>query len=148
MTNRARAALWDMDGTLIDSGEDHWDAWMEVFSENGFTMTRDDFNGLFGRRNVDAYKSNLGTCPPEHLPRISDAKEERYRQNILKRGTAMIPGAAALVKQLHADGWKQALGTAAPRANAEAVLQAIGLADYFDLIVASEDVTAGKPDPM
>ena len=58
-----------------------------------------------------------------------------------------MPGAAALIERLAATGWRQAIATAAPRANAEAVLEALGLGHRFDAIIASEDVAAGKPDP-
>ncbi len=146
--NGPRAALWDMDGTLIDSGEEHWNAWVEVFGEEGYTITRAEFNALFGRRNADILNSYLGTCPPEHMPRVSRAKEERYRRNVRRYGTTLIPGAKALVERLSAAGWRQAIATAAPRANADAVLEAIGLREHFHAVIASEDVSAGKPDPM
>lgn len=142
-----RAALWDMDGTLIDSGEEHWESWTDVFHEAGYVLTRDDFNALFGRRNADILTSPLGTCPPEDVLRMSLLKEQRYRDNVRKRGTTLMPGARDLVERLAASGWRQALATAAPRANAEAVLETLGLAHRFDAIIAAEDVPVGKPDP-
>jgi HAD superfamily hydrolase (TIGR01509 family) len=144
---QTRAALWDMDGTLIDSGEEHWDSWVEVFTEEGFTITRADFNALFGRRNTDVLNNYLGTCPPEHMLRMSQLKESRYRDNVRRRGATMMPGARALVERLAASGWRQAIATAAPRANAEAVLEALGIGHRFGAIIASEDVAVGKPDP-
>ena len=145
--SQPRAALWDMDGTLIDSGEEHWDAWVEVLGDEGYTLTRADFNALFGRRNADLLHCYLGTCPPEHMARMCKLKEQRYRDNVRRRGTTMMPGARALVERLAASGWRQAIATAAPRANAEAVLAALGIAERFDAIIASEDVVVGKPDP-
>lgn len=142
-----RAALWDMDGTLIDSGEEHWDAWVEVLAEEGYTLTRADFNALFGRRNADVLNCYLGTCPPAQMPRMCQVKEQRYRDNVRRRGTTMMPGARALVEHLAATGWRQAIATAAPRANAETVLEALGIGDRFAAIIASEDVAIGKPDP-
>ncbi|MBC7098814.1 HAD hydrolase-like protein [Candidatus Bipolaricaulota bacterium] len=58
-----------------------------------------------------------------------------------------FPGAAELVKGLHRAGVLFAVGTSAPRANLESILEGIGLAPYFASAVTAEDVTQGKPDP-
>ena len=34
-----RAVLWDMDGTLVDSAEYHWQAWRDSMSREGFPVT-------------------------------------------------------------------------------------------------------------
>jgi beta-phosphoglucomutase len=52
------------------------------------------------------------------------------------------------VARLRNAGWKQAIASSAPRANVEVMLKALGLADAFEVTVAAEDVTAGKPDPQ
>ena len=49
--NAPKAVLWDMDGTLIDSGEYHWLTWRDALADLGVTLTREDFNGWFGSRN-------------------------------------------------------------------------------------------------
>ena len=51
------------------------------------------------------------------------------------------------VRQLHEDGWLQAVASAAPRANIEAVLEALSATNIFQSIVSAEDVRRGKPDP-
>jgi HAD superfamily hydrolase (TIGR01509 family) len=52
------------------------------------------------------------------------------------------------VAWLHAAGWKQAIASSAPRANIETVLDVAGFGHDFEVIVAAEDVTLGKPDPQ
>src|SRR5204862_1247209 len=44
-------------------------------------------------------------------------------------------------------GWKQAIVTSAPAANADVMLGALDMTSLFDAIVTAEDVTAGKPHP-
>ena len=41
---RPRAVLWDMDGTLADSGEPHWHAWRAAMSAVNRTLTRAQFD--------------------------------------------------------------------------------------------------------
>lgn len=65
---------------------------------------------------------------------------------LLRHAPRVYPGVAELVRVLHRRA-KLAVVSGTWRENIEAVLQASGLADAFDLIVAKEDVTRRKPDP-
>ncbi len=143
-----RAALWDMDGTLVDSADDHWQAWIQVLAEEGYTLTRENFTALFGRRNDDIIHSYLPGCSAEKVNAISLEKERRYRDVIRRNGARLLPGAGEWVERLADAGWRQAIATAAPRANAECVVEVLGLGARFGAIVGAEDVTVGKPDPM
>ena len=46
-----RAAIWDVDGTLVDTAEQHFRAWVDACRERGRDFTRADFAATFGRRN-------------------------------------------------------------------------------------------------
>ena len=59
-----------------------------------------------------------------------------------------LPGVAAWLERLHETGWLQAIGSAAPCANIEVVLEALSAAHLFQAIVSAEDVQHGKPDPQ
>jgi HAD superfamily hydrolase (TIGR01509 family) len=145
---QVRAALWDMDGTLVDSADDHWKAWTEVLSEEGYTLTREGFTALFGRRNDDIIHTYLPDCSAERINAISLEKERRYREVVRRDGPRLLPGAGAWLERLAAAGWRQAIATAAPRANADTVVEVLGLGHLFGAIIGAEDVTVGKPDPM
>jgi beta-phosphoglucomutase len=67
---------------------------------------------------------------------------------VRQEGLAPLPGAAEWVERLHREGWQQAIASSAPRANVDAVLDALGLRRWFQATVSAEDVTAGKPDPQ
>jgi beta-phosphoglucomutase len=49
--------------------------------------------------------------------------------------------------RLHNEGWLQAIASAAPRANIDAVLEALSATHIFQGIVSADDVHRGKPDP-
>jgi HAD superfamily hydrolase (TIGR01509 family) len=51
------------------------------------------------------------------------------------------------VARLHAEGWRQAIATSAPRLNLETLIEAMAMRHFFGADVAAEDVTHGKPDP-
>jgi HAD superfamily hydrolase (TIGR01509 family) len=146
--NVARAVLWDMDGTLIDSEEYHWISWRNTMANEGITITREQFLASFGQRNDSIIPRWLGAAStPERVERIGNAKEELYRHLVRKDGISPLPGVASWLNRLHNEGWLQAIASAAPRANVEVVLEALLASHFFEGIVSAEDVHRGKPDP-
>jgi len=143
-----RAVLWDMDGTLIDSEQFHWISWRETLASEGIVISREQFLSSFGQRNDAIIPQWLGaSATPERITEISNAKEELYRHLIRRDGISPLPGVAHWVHQLHQQGWLQAVASAAPRANIDAVLEALSATHVFQGIVSAEDVRRGKPDP-
>jgi beta-phosphoglucomutase len=144
----ARAVLWDMDGTLIDSEEFHWISWRDTMADQGVPITREQFLSSFGQRNDSIIPRWLGAAStPERVERISRAKEELCRDLIRKHGMSPLPGVSDWVRRLHEEGWLQAIASAAPRPNIEVVLESLKAAHCFQAIVSAEDVHKGKPDP-
>lgn len=143
-----RAVLWDMDGTLVDSAEYHWQAWRDTMTREGFPITYEQFQATFGQRNDSILRQWLGEkATPESIRRIGDAKEALYRQHVRQQGIAPLPGALEWVKLLHRQGWGQAIASAAPRANIETILDVLQASQLFQAIVSADDVHRGKPDP-
>lgn len=143
-----KAVIWDLDGTLINSVDHHWDAWREVMAAENITLTFDEFVSDFGKRNDEIL---LGRIDPNmsdtEVARISLAKEEAYRRFVHTKGLVLLPGAETWLRQLKAGGWRQALGTSAPQGNIDAAFDVLGIAEFFDAVMSSEQVKAGKPSP-
>ena len=71
-----RAVLWDMEGTLVDSAEYHWQAWRDSMSREGAPITDPRFLATFGQRNGSILRLWLGEkATPELIQRIGSAKE-------------------------------------------------------------------------
>ena len=140
--------LWDLDGTLADSGDYHWRSWRDTLRAEGMELDYQQFLDSFGQKNDRILGAWLGPeATAEAIVRIADAKEALYREFARAEGLVALAGAVEWVQRLHAAGWKQAIASSAPRANVDVMLEAIGLADLMDAIVSAEDVTRGKPDP-
>jgi len=143
-----RAVLWDLDGTLVDSEEFHWQAWRDILTPEGVSISYEQFLASFGRKNDPIMRDWLGAgYTPERGARLADAKEADYRRLVGAHGLHALPGAREWLTALHAAGWKQAIVTSAPAANAEVMLAALGPGSLFEAVVTAEDVSAGKPDP-
>lgn len=140
--------LWDLDGTLVDSGDYHWRAWRETMRGEGVELTYQQFLDCFGQRNDRILDAWLGPdADPGRVRRIGDAKEAMYRDLARREGLAVLPGAREWVSRLRRDGWRQAIASSAPRENVEVMLETVGIRDLIDAVISAEDVTKGKPDP-
>lgn len=144
-----RAVLWDMDGTLLDSAEYHWHAWRDALAADGHVMTHEYFVQTFGQRNDTILRGLLGAeLPDAEVARIGDAKEALYRQFVRERGIKLLPGVGMWLERLGKAGYQQAVASAAPRANIDAIVATLNIGSYFSAITSAEDVTRGKPDPQ
>ena len=138
-----------MDGTLLDSAEYHWLAWRDTLAGERFELAHHQFVATFGQRNDTILRDWLGAdLPIGEIDRIGNAKESRYRALVQEGGITLLPGVERWLMRLQADGWRQAIASAAPRANVEAIMAALGIAAYFGAISSAEDVQRGKPDPQ
>ncbi len=148
MSNQTKAVIWDLDGTLINSVDHHWEAWREVMAEENITLTFEDFVADFGKRNDEILRGRIDAeMSDEEVARIALSKEEKYRRFIRTKGLVLLPGAQIWLEKLKADGWRQALGTSAPRGNIDAVFDVLEIEQFFDAVMSSEQVKAGKPAP-
>lgn len=142
-----RAAIWDVDGTLVDTAELHFQAWVAVCREHGRGFSREEFAATFGRRNAEIIGQLWGRrFGDDEAARLADRKEELYRA-AASHGVALLPGARVLLEALRGAGFRQAVGSSAPRANLDLILRLTDTSHFFGAVVAMEDTQRGKPDP-
>jgi HAD superfamily hydrolase (TIGR01509 family) len=140
------AVLFDLDGTLIDS-EPYWlKSERELVESHGAAWTQEDGNALIGMSLYDSsriIKERIGGAlePQQIIDHLTSAVNEN-----LKREMPWRPGAKEMLRNLKARGVKTALVTMSMRRTALQVVDAIGF-DAFDVVVAGDDVTQGKPHP-
>lgn len=141
-----KAALFDLDGVLIDSSKFHYEGWVKLGQEVGFEMTPDFFRETFGQRNDTILKRLIPNATDEQIDFWSKRKEELYRE--AARGRLFpLAGAVELVRGLKGRAFLLAVASSTPHINITFALEQIGLSDDFDAFVGAEDVKKGKPDP-
>jgi len=148
MASEPCAVIWDVDGTLVDTAEMHFAAWVRLAGEMGHPFSRDDFTATFGRRNPEIirYLFRQGFTDQE-VRDIGERKENYYRSEA-EKGVRLLPGVRELLDGLHARGVRQAIGSSAPRGNLELILRITDSRKYFEDLVGMEDTQRGKPDPQ
>src|SRR5947209_17775217 len=91
------AAVWDMDGTLVDTAELHFRAWEELCRAQGRPFTRADFAATFGQRNPEIIAKLFGDRFDERqTAELGDRKEVAYRAAAGK-GVGPLPGVVGLL---------------------------------------------------
>ncbi|EIC91274.1 putative phosphatase [Candidatus Aquiluna sp. IMCC13023] len=145
--NFPKAVLWDMDGTLIDS-EPYWMLSETRLAEQyGSTWSEKDALQLIGNdlfHASDILRNQFGIedmTTREVIDRLTDEVIEQLRTKLPWR-----PGALELLVELKKAGIKTALVTMSMRTMALTVADQIDF-QAFDVVVAGDDVTNGKPHP-
>ena len=141
------ALLFDLDGTIVDTDDDHLKAFQKVFARHGVPLDRATYRaGIMGAANHAIGERFLTHLPERARAEILDSKEALYRDGI----GALSPVSGLLELFDHADesGYARALVTNAPRANVERVLDSLGIADRLPVRVLGPECARPKPDPM
>ncbi len=146
MPSAIQAVIWDLDGVVIDSADEHRLAWQRLAREEGVTFTDADFWSTFGKRNDDIIPQFWGSLSAEQLKALADRKEAYFRELIRERAVP-LPGAMELMRGLHEAGFAQALASSTPIENIQLISDVLGLKRYLSVLVSGETVARGKPAP-
>ena len=146
MQSQPAAVLFDMDGTLVDS-ENYWlNSEQELANRYNASWTAADGEALIG---MSLYDSAVILQQKMNLPLNSQQIIETLTDSVLAKLESSIewrPGALELVRELKSRGIKTALVTMSMRRMALSVANA-GEENLFDVVIAGDDVTHGKPHP-
>jgi len=141
------ALLFDLDGTLVDTDAEHLVAFQRVFAPHGILLDRAEYvASIMGASNEMIGRKFLPHLPHDLREQTLAAKEQAYRDGL--GDLRPIAGVAALLDWADAKGLARAVVTNAPRANAELVLAAIGLAERLPIRVIGGELARSKPDPL
>ncbi len=145
-TSSIQAVIWDLDGVIIDSGEEHRLSWHRLAHDENLPFTDEQFYATFGMRNDEIIPRLWGPLSAEKIKAYADRKEEYFRENIREKA-APLPGAIELLTALRDAGFKQVLASSTPIKNIEVISGVLGLEKYLNAFVSGETVPRGKPAP-
>jgi beta-phosphoglucomutase len=145
------AVLFDFDGVIVNSEPLHFYAFNQVLGAERIELTETEYyRELIGFDDRGAfrhiYEKHHLALDPKTLLRLMTRKSEVMMELIQERKYKALPGVEQFVRGL----WRHyplGICSGALREEIEAMLEGISLRDCFGVIVAAEDVTAGKPDP-
>lgn len=145
---RFTAAVFDMDGLLLDTERPILDAWLQASREHGVPIEPQTYLQVVGRRAAEGgvlFRAALGDSFPFDLVRTRvQALLAEARQ---RDGHVPKPGARELLTRLQREGIPCAVASSTRRAEVEARLGSSGLLDRFTAWAGGDEVRAGKPSP-
>ncbi len=142
---KAKALIFDLDGTLADTMPVHFWAYKNILVNYGIDFTPELFGTLAGVPAVGTIQKLNEQFGAKMDPyKIGHFKEAEY-EKIMHKMKPVDP-VVELVKKYHGK-LPMAVGTGGYKRLAWKSLEILGLDDYFDILVSSEDVTHPKPHP-
>ncbi|GGQ12650.1 HAD family hydrolase [Streptomyces mutabilis] len=141
-----RAAVFDVDGTLVDTNHLHVTTWWEAFRQAGHRVPMHAVHRAVGLASTDLIGHLLGEDRnTDQDAQLSAAHKALYGQYFDR--LPALPDAGELLRRLAGDGWKVVLATSAGGAELSALRRAIDADDAIDATASADDVAAGKPAP-
>ena len=141
-----RAAIFDMDGLIVDS-EPLWRRTeVAVFGEVGLVLTEAMCEATTGLR-IDEVALHWFRRSPWEGPSPHALAERIVDRMIEGADTAMQPGVASALDACAEAGLRLAVASSSPLRLIDATLSRLGLRERFELVVSAESERFGKPHP-
>jgi HAD superfamily hydrolase (TIGR01549 family) len=144
-----KGAIFDVDGTLVDSNDAHAHAWREAMQEVGYTIPLEKVRPFIGMGGDKVLPAVLGISKSSKQgQQISERRKAIFKQKYLPTLKA-FPSAKELLEHIYNQGLKMFIATSAEADELVALLHVIGpdVENLFDAIVSSKDTSQSKPDP-
>lgn len=150
MIQEMRAAIFDLDGVIVDTAKYHYLAWKRLANELGFNFTETDNERLKGVSRVRSLEIllEIGGMELDNQTKsqLAAQKNDWYVEYVRHMdATEILPGAAEYLKSIRTKGVRTAIGSASK--NAPLILERLGIIGLFDVIVDGNKVSKAKPDP-
>jgi len=142
---QAKALIFDLDGTVANTMQNHLKSWQEAVSPYGIDFNADLFLSLTGKpRTATILKLNeqFGT----NMDPVSVGKVKGSSFNTMVELTKEISVVADVVRKYHTI-LPMSIGTGSTRNGAKKTLEVIEMSHYFDFVITSNDITNPKPHP-
>lgn len=148
--DRIDACIFDLDGVIVDTAKYHYIAWKRLANEMGFDFTEEQnelLKGLSRTRSLEIILEIGGVQKSAEEQAVLAKRKNDWYVDMIRhmQPEEVLPGAREFLESLREAGVRTALGSASK--NAGTILEKVGLAPLFDVVVDGNAVTASKPDP-
>ncbi len=145
-TRRIDALIFDFDGTLADTMFFHWKAWEIVARRHGIKL---DQKRLYSMGGIPSRDILLILRREQSLPDldIEAAAKEKEAEYVRMMGKVRLIEPIASIARENRGKLPMAIATGGRRSIMETILPQLGIQDWFQAVVTSQDVTRQKPAP-
>ncbi|HLA39525.1 MAG TPA: HAD family phosphatase [Candidatus Glassbacteria bacterium] len=146
-----QAALYDLDGLMVDSEPVHGVASemaAKTYGRSLQELPEDVRRSFYGKRVIDVAALVVERLGLDISPqRWADERLEIF-MDLVEKGIGLMPGLESSLDLFRSHGLKTAVVSSGVRRYVDRILESTGMASRFDAVVTGDDVTRGKPDPQ
>lgn len=148
---KLEAVLFDLDGVIVDTANDHYLAWKKIAQKEGIYFDRIINERLKGVSRLKSLEIILENSQKQYTAEekiaLCELKNNDYRERIAGlKPQNVLPGVRAFLEELRENNIRTAICSASK--SAKEIIKRLELACYFDCIIDGNDVTRPKPDPQ
>ena len=141
-----KAAIFDLDGVIVDSVPLHFKAWKKMFNDYGRQFSFEDYkNKVDGIPRLSGARAILSDFSDQELKKAGDSKQQYFLEFLEKEGVKVYQSTVDLVKQLRQNKLNTAVISSSK--NCLPILKKSGIDSLFDVIITGHDIKRGKPEP-
>lgn len=142
-----KAAIFDMDGVIVDSITCDYSSWKHFFSLLEIELSIDEYKRFSGMRAIQILKPYLGNIDEEGASTLESIRDGNFLACLESGRVKLVKGLKVFLDDLVESNLRISLATASTRNRAMEILRYFELEDYFEVIVTGDDVRLGKPNP-
>lgn len=140
------AAIFDMDGVIVDSGPIHMQAWQLTLERHRIPFQVERFRRLFGMRDSEVVPRLIGMMSDEAVQELMNEKSHVFQEYIRSQGK-LVPGVDVFIHALKDRGVQFGLASLARPEEIQTVLETVGLFDILPAVITGEQPLRDKPAP-
>ena len=142
-----KAAIFDLDGVIVNTVPLHFKAWQRMFAEYGKEFDFEDYKEkVDGILRIDGARAILTDIDEAELKKAADKKQVYFLEYLNSEEISVYNDTVDLVKALKKEKIKRSVISSSK--NCLPILKKVNLVELFDVILTGNDVTKGKPDPQ
>ncbi|WP_152046768.1 HAD family hydrolase [Aureimonas psammosilenae] len=143
---RPKAILFDIDGTLVDSNDQHVEAWDEAFRGAGYSFDRQVIHDQIGKGSDMLLPTLLPDLGEDAQEAIGEAHGKAFKTKFLEK-IQPFPNARDLLERAHEGGQKVVLASSASEAELDHYLDLLDVRALVAATTSADDVETSKPAP-
>jgi beta-phosphoglucomutase len=142
------AVVFDMDGVLADTIEQHYQSWQRIADEIGVDFDRASYEQILGRNREDSMDYLLAgrQVAPAERAALLQRKNDYYLELLADmQPSDMLPGVKSLLQELRDENIPMAVGSSSK--NVAIILKKLGISHCFQQVADGSSVEKAKPHP-
>ena len=144
-----KALIFDFDGLILDTETPEYQVWQNIYREHGFELPHDEWGKIIGGYGISTFDAaeHLSLLLQRQLDSVSLRDRHRLESTALTLSQPILPGVMDYLHEAKRLGLQLAIASSSDRAWVHRHAGRLGVLSFFDHVICSEDVGAGRTKP-